>query len=231
MRIIVLAALAVAFGASGCGECAGMPSCTTQPTISYTGEFINHKTGKPISGVRVEWVRTHGIEIDDEVIRATSDSRGFFQLQGGSVYLGEVFGELRITPPAPFPEYVVRGVQLTTSRRRGDGGNLGRLVVDPFLILVGEVHDLTTGANVSEGTVTLRRIAGGRADPDVVELRLESGRWYWVDPPILDFGDGTITAEFEVRVAGDSRVFRVTDGFPLSYRDGDMTFLLLHIRT
>ena len=230
-RALAVAGLIAALGVNGCTECAGTPSCSTQPVISYTGEFINHRTGRTVAGVRVEWVRTQGIEIDNDVIRATSDSRGFFRLEGGSVYVGEVLGNLRVTPPPPYAEYVIPGVKLSTSRRRGDGGNLGRLVVDPFLILVGEVQDLTTGAHVSEGTITLRRIAGGRAETDVVQLPLESGRWYWIDPTILDFGNGTITAEFEVRIPGDSRVFRSTDSFFLNYRDGDMSYVLLSITT
>jgi hypothetical protein len=213
-----------------CSECAGTLSCTSSPVISHSGEFINHKTGAPVSGVQVEWVRTSGIEIDDDTIRATSDARGFFMLRTGSIYTGEAWGDLRVTPPAPFQEYRIPNVKVSANTRRGDGGYMGRLVVDPFLIIVGEVQNETTNARVSDGMVTLRRIAGARANVDVVDLPLEGTRWYWVDPPILDVGTGEITAEFDIRIAGDPRVFLASATIPLLVRDGAMGFVLLSIR-
>jgi hypothetical protein len=226
---LVVVGAALTFGA--CSECAGTLSCTSAPLISHSGEFINHKTGAPVAGVQVEWVRTSGIEIDDDTIRATSDARGFFMLQTGSVYTGEASGDLRVTPPAPFQEYRIPNVTVSASTRRGDGGYMGRLVVDPFLIIVGEVQDLTTNSRVPDGTVRLRRIGGARADEDLVDIPLEGTRWYWIDPTIVDFGTGSITAEFEIRIPGDPRVFRTTDSVPLLYRDGEMAFVLLSIQT
>ena len=232
IRGVAIALVVVAAGlVGGCTECAGTPSCVDEPAISYTGEFINHRTGAAVRGVQVEWVRTGGIELDSDVIRATSDSRGFFKLEMGSVYIGSATGNLRVTPPAPFPPYTIAGVQLETTRRRGDGGNLGRLVVDPFLIIVGEVQDLTTGSRVSAGTVRLRRVSGARADVDVVDLPLDGTRWYWIDPVIVDVANGFLTAEFEVTIQGDPRVFRTTDSVPILYRDGEMAFVLLEIRS
>jgi hypothetical protein len=230
-RISAGAVLALSVILHGCTECAGTPSCTGEPTISYTGEFINHKTGKPVEGVVVEWTRTSGIELDGDIVRASSDARGFFKLQTGSVYVGAATGTLRVTPPAPFPPYFVPNVELSTSTRRGEGGYLGRLVVDPFLIIVGEVHDVTTDSRIADGTVQLRRIRGARADVDVVDLPLAGTRWYWIDPAIVDFGTGLIEAEFEIQIAGDARVFRTTESVPLLYRDGEMAFVLLFIQT
>lgn len=228
---VSLALASIPLAVSACTECAGTPSCTTEPVVSYTGEFISHKTGKAVRGVQLEWTRTSGIELDDDVIRASSDGRGFFKLESGSVYEGEALGTLRVTPPSPFPPYTVSNVSLATSTRRGDGGYLGRLVVDPFLIIVGEVQDETTGNRVLAGSVRLTRISGARADVDVVDLPLEGTRWYWVDPPIVDFATGLMTANFEVRIEGDPRVFVATESFPILYRDGEMAFVLLTIRS
>jgi len=212
---------------SGCSECAGTPSCHTEPQISYSGQLIVHKTGAIAGGVSLKYVRRSGIDVDADTLRAISSSDGFFRLQTGSVYIGSLYGDLTVTPPAPYPAYTIPNVRLSSSRTRGDGGYLGRIVVDPFLILVGEVHDRATGAVVSDVSVTLRRTGGGRLSQDVMTFTSDGGgRFAWIEPQILQFGE--VDATWELQRPGSASQF-VKQPFPMGYQDATLTFVVLFV--
>src|SRR6185436_6549332 len=144
-----------------------------------------------------------------------SDASGFFQLRLFATQDGAVKGDLRVTPPAPYPPYVVTGVSLNTSRTRGDGGYLGRLVVNPFLILVGDVYDRRTRAPVSGATITLRRISGAHLSPDTITLVSDAGaRVAWIEPTIVEFG--VFKADVELSAPGYPRPFHIERDIPIS---------------
>lgn len=224
-RLVLLLALPAFL--SACDECAGTPSCHNHPEISSSGQFIERMSGSPVAGVSVKFVRRSGIEIIGDTIRGTTSDDGFFVLRTGSVYNGTVTGDLIVTPPAPYPPFTLTGVSLETSRVRGDGDNLGRLVVNPYLLLVGHVRDRRTLTPLIGATVTLRRTGGGRVASDVATFTTDHGGQFSWEPAVID--PATLQVEFEVEAAGYPRTYVVPRELPLRYRDGEMTFVIIPV--
>jgi hypothetical protein len=225
LPLVILGTVAAVL-CSSCAECAGAITCHTQPIASTGGQVINHKTGAPVPGVSLRFVRREGIQLVRDTAETTTDSDGFFTLEIGTVYEGEVIGDLEVRPPAPFAPYTATDVRLRASRIRGDGGYLGRLVADPYMILVGEVHRRGAGI-VSEGTVSMRRIAGGRLEQDSLSVNVEGGRFAWVDPLVLEYGP--VTFEFVITIPGDDRTHRLVQEVPMKFVDGELSFIILEI--
>ena len=167
MRIATLSALAVAAaGLAACDVCAGTPSCTNPPEISAGGQFIERSEGAPVAGVRVEFVRLSGPELRADTIRSISDDDGFFQLRADALATGIVGGTLRVIPPAPRVAFEITNVALKVTTRRADGQFLGRLSVEPYLVLVGQLYDRYSGAIVPEATVIMRHAGGASMGVD-----------------------------------------------------------------
>ena len=217
-------AVCVAAALGGCSECAGTPSCDGEPEASASAQVINHKSGAPVAGVRVRFVRTGGVETTGDTAYATTDDDGYFTLRLGSVYIGPVIGTLTFTPPAPLLPHEAPDVSFATSRRRGDGVFLGRFVADPFFILIGEVHRSGIGP-IAGATVTMRRVSGGRLASDShVVVSEGGGRFGWIDPPVVE--PGPMQIEFEVSVPGEP-VYRETQTVPMQYMDGAIGFVII----
>ncbi len=224
-RLLVVAALP-AF-ATACDECAGTVSCHNTPRISYSGQFIEHKSGESIGDVRVTFQRTSGIPLVNDRVEATSSSGGFFTLRGASVFDGTVVGDLTVTPPRHEP-YTLTGVALQTSRTRGDGGHLGRFVVNPYLLLVGHVRDSVTLTPIPGATVHVRRTGGGQLAQDSATFETDfGGQFAWVDPEILQ--RDTIEFEFEIHAPGYPAPQFVTQRVPLQFRDQELAFVILPV--
>jgi hypothetical protein len=222
---LALFLVAVVFVAS-CDECAGTPSCTTTPELSYSGQFIDRATGKAIEGVTISFFRRAGAELLSEPT-AISDDDGFFVLRTPALQEGFVGGDLRIVPPAPRVPYTIRDVTLHTNSVRGDGGNLGRLVVEPFLFLVGHVRDRFTHAPLPNAHVTVRRLGGGRLSEDSKSFVTDAGGNFGWEPGVID--PEPIDASFEMTVEGQPRSYTVERRINLAYRDLDMTFVFLPV--
>ena len=212
---------------AACDECAGTPSCHNHPEISTTGQFIERQSGSPVGEVSVKFVRRSGIDIIADTIRGATNDDGFFVLRTGSVYNGTVTGDLIVTPPAPYPPFTLTGVSLQTSRVRGDGENLGRLVVNPYLLLVGHVRDRKTLTPLVGATVTLRRTGGGRVASDSMTFTTDFGGQFSWEPAVID--PATVQVEFEVEAAGYPRTYVVPRELPFRYRDGEMTFVIIPV--
>jgi len=226
------AARACAFGlamltAYGCDPCAGVPTCHDAPEISYTGQFIEHKSGDAVSNVRVEFVRTSGVEMASGAPTATSDDDGFFLLHGPVLQEGYATGNLLVTPPAPYAPYTIPDLTLKVNRVRGDGGNLGRLVVNPYLFLVGRVENSQTHAPITNATVIMRRTGGGRAAADSVSFTTDFGGQFGWEPAILD--PRPIVVRFDVTAPGYTGTYTFTRTLPLSWRDMELWIEVLPI--
>src|SRR6185503_3571888 len=101
-----------------------------------------------------------------------------------------------------------------------------RLVVNPFLILVGDVYDRRTGAPVPGATITLRRISGAHLSPDTITLVSDAGaRVAWIEPTIVEFG--VFKADVELSAPGYPRPFHIERDIPISYKDAEISFITL----
>jgi hypothetical protein len=223
--LLLLGVTSLALGLSACSECAGTPSCSTQPIVSMTGRFISHRTGAPIGNVSVEWIWRNGTRLDIDVIRAVSDADGYFTIKAGSGSTGLAGGDMTVTPPAPWLPYVIRNVVLSASQVRGEGGVLGTLVVDPYLILIGELRDSQSGNAIPGARVIMNRVSGGRLADDRRSFTTDGdGRFAWIEPRIII--PEPITATFDIRLP-DGRQVRLTQVVPIQYTDQAYAFVLL----
>lgn len=227
MRRALLAVALLPLLLSACDECAGTPSCHSQPEVSATGQFIERRSGAPVGNVTVKFVRTSGIDLVVDTVRAVSDGDGHFTLRAGSIYNGKVQGQLFVIPPAPYQPFTVPGIELETSRVRGDGEVIGRLVVNPYLLLVGHVRDRKTLTPIVGATVTLRRTGGGRLAADQQTFTTDFGGQFSWEPAVLE--PGTVEVEFEISAPGYPRAFVVPRQLPLLYRDNEMTFTIIPV--
>ena len=224
---VTLLALAGATLLGACGECATTVWCSSEPTLSYSGQFIEHKSGRGVAGVRVTFTRETGISLVADTVVATSDGDGFFRIVANSVENGAVTGTLHVTPPQPYAPYTVANVRLATSRVRGEGGWLGRMMVNPYLFVVGYVYDRQTQAQIPNAAVTIRRISGGRASEDGITLATDFGGQFAWEPQIIDAAD--IVASFEIKVPGYPRPYIVQRTLQLQYRDDTFAFVRLPV--
>ena len=84
------------------------------PSLLYVGELLRDDTGAPIADARVEFRRTGGIAVAESLLVERSNAVGRFRLAPTPLTGGEVIGDLRIVPPAPFRDTVFTNVRLTT---------------------------------------------------------------------------------------------------------------------
>ena len=209
---------------SACDPCAGTASCHITPEASVGGQFIERKSGATVPGVMLEFVRKSGAQTDQDTARAITDRDGFFQLRLGAIENGNVTGDLRVTPPSPWPEFVVEGMAIPTTRTRGNGSNLGRVVVNPYVMLVGDVYDRKTGTPDRNPTVTLHRLSGAQLATDPTTLATDpDGRVTLIEPAVAKFG--VIHAEMGISAPGYPRTYRVKRDIPVHFRDGNITII------
>jgi hypothetical protein len=211
----------------GCSECFGTPSCESvgAPEVSYTGQFIERQSGAPIAGVRVTFVRESGAELLFEPV-GTSDADGFFLLRAPALQGGMVRGHLHVEPPSPFAAYDLDAT-MWTNTTRGDGGNFGRLVVDPFMLLIGIVRDRETLAPIPGSKVYLYRQSGGRLEADYMEFLTDFGGQFAWEPEILEPDPVHVT--FVVEAPGHPRSYTMNRSLPFKVRDGEFTFIILPV--
>lgn len=224
LATLVVAAGVVSVG--GCDECSGTPACTIPPEVSYTAQFIERASGHPVPGVRVTFAPAAGVGLVTEPSGVT-DGKGFVLLRAAAVAAGSVTGELLVSPPPPHAAFVIPAVQFTTTTSRGDGGNLGRLVVDPYMFLVGRVTDGATQAPIVGARVVVRRISGGRTEPDSAEFMTDAGGQFGWEPAFIE--RAPIVATFEITAPGYPRPYLLQRELRLSYRDVELTFVSLPI--
>ncbi len=188
-------ALAVGALVEGCGACDDPTGCTTAPSLSYTGQFVEHTSGRPVSGVRVQLIRTSGVALPGDTITSVTDRDGFYRLATEVPTGGRITGDVLVTPPAPHRAYRVSGVTFDTRTVRGDGGVLGRWVVDPYVQFIGEIVSRTARDYVRSTAIVFRRTGGALLDAASVTATTDENGRFELRPRLLSFGDvsGTIT--------------------------------------
>lgn len=213
----LLAIAVVMVGTVACDPCAGTPSCHTTPEISYSGQFIHYPDGSGIGGVEMIFVRDSGAELASDTIRTRSDASGFFTLRGSALEEGTVYGSITVTPPEPWPSYTVGRVALSTHVARGDGGTLGRWMVNPYLVYIGELHDVSTSAPLAGARIRLTEVGTPRTtQPALTFESAVNGRFMWT-PPITNYGP--IEVQLDVTPKGSTRTYHLFTTIQPQYRD------------
>ncbi len=218
---VAAAALAAALGAAApllaaCDPCAGVASCQQSPRLGVSGQIVDRGNPTeaerlagvavpppaPSRGVRVEVVRTDGVEVDVPGAVATTDDNGWWAVSIPARDEGGVTVDVVVTPPGGLG-YRVRGVNLRTSRKRGDGNVLGRWTREPYLTLLGEVFTAPEMARVEGARVTAVRRGGIEVAPTPntrsTMVTVGGGRFLFDVRPLAD---GPLVLDFVVERDG-----------------------------
>ena len=213
---VVLSVVLVA-GATSCDPCAGTVGCRTEPRVSVTGRTVVYRENRHIAGVTIEFTRTGGVELASDRVTTTSDDQGWFRLAMDARSEGEVVGDLTVRPPAPWSSYTVAGVRVSTRTIRGDGQDLGRIVVDPYLAVIGELRNLRTRGPLPGAYVEFRRTGGVAVSPGTMEWTTDAGGRFFIDP--LPTGFGTVEGVLTVVSRALPKTFVVPVRYTTEWRD------------
>jgi hypothetical protein len=179
--------------------------------------------------VIIDFVRSDGVELAIATPRAVSDDDGFFALRSPALQEGSALGELRVQPPPPYVPYTIPDVALRTHRVRGDGMNAGRLVVNPYVFMVGRVYDRRTREPIAGATVTIERLSGARATEDTRTFQSDVGGQFSWQPALIDLGMMAMEVRFTISAPGEPREYTVLRDVPVSHRDVELSVVLLPV--
>jgi hypothetical protein len=162
--------------ASGCEPCSGVASCHVAPTVSASGQVIDYATGHSEVGATVSFV-AGALNLS-----ATSDGLGQFQFSGVVSSDAVVTGDLTVRAASFAAGYTVHGVQLTPSRTRGDGTDLGRVLAQPYFAFLGQVTSRFINTSLV-GTVQIVRVGGASLSNNNISVQTDSGGRFYIESP------------------------------------------------
>jgi hypothetical protein len=143
-----------------CDPCFGVGSCGEQPRLAIEGTFVEHFVGNPASGVRVDVVRTGGVELATDSVSAATGADGHWQVALGARAAGDVVVDINVSPPG-LPSYRVVDMHITTTDHHGAGHILPTWVVNPHFAYAAEVYYRTSeDVRVGGAVVEFHRTGG-----------------------------------------------------------------------
>lgn len=92
--------------------------------------MVDAVTGVGIDGVRIDIIRTGGIEVAAESVSTTTAGGGFWRVEFAPQSSGALIADVKVSTPG-YPSYRLHGVELDTREHRGDANLNERWV--PFL--------------------------------------------------------------------------------------------------
>ncbi len=151
---------------TACNACDGVVGCSVPNRLGVSGQIVDRQaSGTPVSGVRIDVIRTGGGALDADSASATTDGQGWWQVSFGARDAAPVTVDVVVTPAPPAKPYRVTGLQFTPSTVRGEGSVLGRWVTEPFISYIGELRDRQTGEPIAGARVTYVRRGGIDVQP------------------------------------------------------------------
>jgi len=147
-------------GLAACDPCFGVGSCVVEPRLAIEGTLVEHVTGQPSPGVRVDVIRTGGVELANDSMFAMSGADGHWRAGTSARDTGDVIVDINVRLQN-VATYRVRGVHLTVTDRRGQGVVLPTWVVDPYFAFAAELFYRATQDTRVEGTVVEFHRTGG----------------------------------------------------------------------
>jgi hypothetical protein len=73
---------------------------------------IIRENGVPLDSVKVEFVRDSGIAVSPDTLVTASDDSGYVFTSIEPKAIGDVYMDVRVTPPAPYSPFIVRSIHL-----------------------------------------------------------------------------------------------------------------------
>jgi hypothetical protein len=147
-------------GVAACNPCFGVSACSDAPHVAMEGTIVEQFSGQPTSGVRIDVVRTGGVELEADSATTTSGADGRWQVRLPAREAGDITVDINVHLPS-VATYRVRGIHATATRLSGDGLVLPTWVVDPYFAFAAELfYRSTQDTRVEGATVEFHRTGG-----------------------------------------------------------------------
>lgn len=153
--VLVLSALL-----TGCDPCSGVLSCAPGPYLAIDGRMVEPAHGTSLPGVRIDVVRTGGIELGEDSVSTVSDGSGMWRVELSPRDAGTALVDIEVTPPDA-PPYRLHDVALVTRDHRGDANLNERWVTYLSIPAYGEFFLNTGGDDRAAGARVQFRRTGG----------------------------------------------------------------------
>ena len=195
---------------SACDPCAGVVGCANGAYLSAAGQIVDAVTGRGIDGVRIDIIRTGGVEVAKDSVSTVTSDGGFWRAELSPASAGTMFADVRVSPPDRVP-YRLHQVALETREHGGDANLNQRWVPFLYFDFVGEFFLNGTTDTRPEGIpVEFRRTAGvqlvgpGQINGVYRAPTNSAGRIHLYpttgDSAVFALEDGTLTGDLVVYV-------------------------------
>jgi len=154
-----LAGLALLAALIGCDPCSGVLSCAPGPYLAVDGQMVEPEHGGSLPGVRIDVLRSGGIELDQDSLSAVSDEQGLWHIELVPREVGTALVDIIVTP-VDSPAYRLRGVPLVTHDHRGDANLNERWVPYLSIYAYGEFFFAGGDTRAVAAKVQFRRAGG-----------------------------------------------------------------------
>jgi hypothetical protein len=145
---------------TGCDPCSGVLSCSPGGYLALDGRMVEPVHGLSLPNVRIDVVRTGGLELDRDSVSAITDADGMWHIELSPREAGTVLVDIQVTPPDS-SGYRLRDVAFGTRDYRGDGQLNERWTTFLSIPAYGEFILSGQGDTRAQGaTVTFRRTGG-----------------------------------------------------------------------
>jgi hypothetical protein len=200
---------------TGCDPCAGVAGCTTNPTVSISGQVVEFGTSKGVQGVEVTFYRD--TLQPATAWRTTTDAGGYWKISASPDSARAITGTVEVKSGAA--TYRVSGVVVQASTVRGEGAYVGRWFSVPQLLVVGQVTSRQLHGALVGATVRVVPHAGSsvQSAPTLVTSTGQGGDFYAYAPATAG---GSVVADVTIQGAGLTQpVTFFNMQFPVTHRD------------
>lgn len=163
MRIVAVGALFALMLLSGCDPCSGVLGCSASndsPYLAADGQIVDAGTGVGVDGIRVDVIRRSGVVVAQDSLSVVTANGGHWRVEFTTQSSGSLEADAVVSAPGGVP-YRVRGVQLATSRRGGEGNLIPRWVERPYFGNAAELFVRgTPDQRLAQVVVEFRRTGG-----------------------------------------------------------------------
>ena len=170
-------------GAAGCDPCSGVVGCGTTPRFSLSGRIVDYPNGRGMAGVSI------AITLAGRDTTVETDREGFWKasLDASGAASEATVARIRVRSPSAREPYLVEGVPVTATTRRGDGVDVGRWLDIPQLRFIGEFRP-QAGINLQGASVRIDRVDGERGQVEGLVAPIGEGNRFYVEAPAEGLG-------------------------------------------
>lgn len=152
--------VALGLAIAACDPCAGVASCARGDYLAAAGQVVEAGTGDGVDGVRLDFIRSGGVEVSADSLSTVTRDGGFWDVEFSPSSAGELLVDVRVSPPGELP-YVVHNIALQTRLHGGDANLNERWVTRLYFNYMGELYyDGTEDTRVAGVPVTFRQTGG-----------------------------------------------------------------------